>query len=227
MHSPRSLIRFASVCVFVLAATACHTATHVPAKTKSNGAGPYRCTRVMGVAIVHEWYDHGFETYVDDARWEVQAKRGQYLERWRDPKDEVWNEPIVSACAQDSDNPDRILFQAVNWSYTNAEQWTADLMKIIPQLKERFSNLRRIELITLTRPPGNVLCPNTEAKSMVQPFVDEAVARVAAEFPELITVGAPIYTPGCEVYNKGSAHWTPEAFPTMARIYGQHYAQDQ
>jgi hypothetical protein len=189
----------------------------------------------MGVAIVHEWYDHGFENQVDNARWEEQAKHGQYLERWRDPNDEVWNEPIVSACSANSGNPDRILFQAVNWTYTSADEWVADLSKIIPLLKQRFSNLRRIDLFTLSRSPGNKPCTNLvepppeEGKTdhrdrrQVLPYVDEALDRVAAAFPDLVGV-APKVTPDCSVYLPGSPHWKDEAFPTMAKVYGDLYA---
>lgn len=244
--------RLVPILVSLSAAASCSTtapkkvsetpASPVTAKAplaKAPPAGPFKCTRVMGVAIVHEWFDHGFETIVDDARWEEQAKHGQYLERWRNPDDDVWKEPIVSSCAENADNPDRILFQTVNWTYTTADEWAADLMKIIPLLKQKFSNLRHIELFTLSRSPGNQPCaaeidpplaPGKKGQSerrQVLPFVDEANARVAQAFPELVTVAPPIYTPDCSVYLPNSPHWKKEAFPVMAKIHGEAYANRQ
>jgi hypothetical protein len=193
----------------------------------------------MGVAIVHEWYDHGFEDYVDNARWEEQAKHGQYLERWRDPNDEVWNEPIVSACATDSGNPDRILFQAVNWTYTTVDEWVDDLRKIVPLLQQKFSNLRRIDMFTLPRTPGNVPCANLveqepdektkdhRIKRQVLPFVDEAIERIASEFPGLVGIAPRVFSPDCSVYLPLSAHWKEADFPRMAKLYGDIYAGEK
>jgi hypothetical protein len=46
-----------------------------------------------------------------------------FVEQWADPNDAVWSEPVMSACASGSTNPDRVIFTGVNWAFTTDAQW--------------------------------------------------------------------------------------------------------
>ncbi len=187
----------------------------------------YTCTQVMGVSVVGEWYGAGFEDAVDDGRWQAITKLHAYIDLWSDPADPVWSTEVTSPCVAGSGNPDRVLFLGCNWTYTTAAEWTSAFSAVVEDLMTRYPNLKRIELLTMLRAPGNQLCgPASSDETIVQPFIDEAVAAVVAAYPELVTAAPRFEAPSCDVFLLGGPHFTPAGKAEVAKVYGDHYADE-
>ena len=181
----------------------------------------YVCTQVMGVSVTGDWFGAGFESGNDDARWQALTRSHAFVNLWADPKDPVWSEKIVSPCVKNSAKPDRVVFMGVNWEWKTVEEWTAALTKTVKTIKSKYPSVRNIELLTMLRGPGNQTCGNP--MTVVQPFVDEAVAKVAASFPRLVTVGPKLEAPSCDVFTEGGPHFPPDGMARVANVYASHY----
>jgi hypothetical protein len=192
------------------------------APKKGEKKGEFTCTHVMGVSVTGDWFGAGFESGNDDARWQAQTRHHGFVHFWADPKDAIWSEPVVSPCAKNSDKPDRVILTTVNWEYATTEEWVATITKAVKTLKDKWPGVKRIELLTIMRGPGNKTCGN-DKMTVVQPILDEAQTKVAAAFPKLVTVGPKFEAPSCEVFTKGGPHYTPEGMAKAANVYASHY----
>jgi hypothetical protein len=190
------------------------------AKSKAGGE-KFTCTQIMGVSVTGDWFGAGFEDGVDNKRFQAITRKHGFIEFWGDPENEIWKEPVVSPCAERSNDPDRVVFTGVNWKFKTVDEWTAALTKAVQVLKDRYKGLRRIELLTMLRAPGNKTCGND--MSVVNPAIDEAIAKVTAAHPDLVKPGPKIETPTCDVFTKGGPHYTPEGFTAVAKLYAAHY----
>jgi hypothetical protein len=194
----------------------------VPRTEAAGSKGPaFVCTQVTGVSVTGDWFNAGFESGNDDARWQAVTRNHAFIELWGDPKDAVWQEKVVSPCAKRSDRPDRVILMAVNWQFTTADEWVAALTKAVKTTKAKYPGLKNLELLTMLRGPGNKTCG--DPKTVVQPFIDEAVAKVAAAFPKLVTVGPKFEAPSCDVFVKGGPHFTDDGMARVANVYASHY----
>jgi hypothetical protein len=203
-----------------LLATAC--AHRAPAASAAAPAG-FVCTQVMGVSVTADWFGAGFEEGLDGSRWQAVTRQHAFVQLWADPKSDLWSIPPVSPCAARAGDPDRVLFTAVNWEYKTADEWAAALEKVVGTLRQKYPGLRRIELLTMLRGPGNATCG--DPRSVVQPFVDEAVTRVASAHPDIVRVGPKLEAP-CDLFLKGGPHFVAAAMPAVARIYRAHYTAE-
>jgi hypothetical protein len=175
----------------------------------------------MGVSVTGDWFGAGFESGNDDDHWQALTRTHAFVELWGDPKDAVWQEKIVSPCTKNSTRPGRVLFMGVNWQFTTAEDWVAALTKAVKTIKAKYPTVKNIELLTMLRGPGNKTCGND--MTVVQPFIDEAVAKVAKAFPRLVTVGPKLEAPSCDVFTKGGPHFTSDGMTKVANVYAAHY----
>jgi hypothetical protein len=192
-----------------------------PANAAGSKTPAYVCTQVMGVSVTGDWFGAGFESGNDDARWQALTRTHAFVELWGDPKDAVWQEKIVSPCAKKSDKPDRVIFMGVNWQFTTTEEWTAALTKAVKTIKAKYPGIKNIELLTMLRGPGNKTCGSP--MTVVQPFIDEALTKVAAAFPRLVTIGPKLEAPSCDVFIKGGPHFTPDGMARVGNVYSAHY----
>jgi ABC-type Fe3+-hydroxamate transport system substrate-binding protein len=186
----------------------------------SKAAG-FTCTQVMGVSVTGDWFGAGFESGNDDGRWQALTRKHAFVELWGDPKDPVWSEPVVSPCAKNSAKPDRVIFTGVNWQFTTVDQWTAALTKAVRAIKSKYPSVKRIELLTMLRGPGNKTCGND--MTVVAPIVDEAVGKVVAAFGKLVVAAPRFEAPSCEVFTKGGPHFTDDGMAKVANLYASHY----
>jgi hypothetical protein len=197
-----------------------------PVKTAADArpGAPFVCTAVLGVAVTAEWFGAGFETLVDDGRWEAITKPHTTLADWGDPASPVWSLAPVSPCVARAGDPDRVILTGMNWEYTGGAQWVASLSAAVDVLKAKFPHLRKIELLTMVRAPGNHSCGNP--MSVVAPFIDEAILTVTGRYPNLVRVGPQFEVERCDLFKKGGPHFTDEGSAAVARLIGAHYAQE-
>lgn len=202
----------------VLAAACAHREGPVPAAARAAAAGAddYRCTQVIGVSVTGDWWNAGFEKGINGDRWQVLWRKQAFVELWADPASELWKLAPQSPCASGADAPDRVIFTAVNWTFTSGAEWTPALQKAVDTIKAKYPQVRRIELVTMLRGPGNQTCGNL--KTVVQPYIDEAVATVVAASGPLVVAGPKVET-SCEVFVKGGPHFSEAGMARVADLY--------
>lgn len=186
--------------------------TAVPAAPEKSG---FRCTEVIGLTITAEWYGAGFEQLVDDARFQARTRPHTFVDQWADPTHEAWSAPITSPCAEASDSPDRVVLFAANWKLTTEREWDDVLERFVATAKARYPKLRDLELYTVLRGPQNQSCG--DPKSVVEPMIDSAIARVAASEPSLVHAGPRLEAPDCSSFEKGGPHFTEEGRKIAAK----------
>jgi hypothetical protein len=186
----------------------------------------------MGVSITYNWFTSGFDTApLDTTRWQlkgVDVAGVSFIDEWSNPANTMlWNAPVVSPCAKNSDNPDRILFVGVNWTYTTAAQWVSAWDTLFATLKSKYSNLKRVDLMTMLRAPNNMLCPgNNSAETVVQPFIDQAIATVVAANPTFAHAAPIVYVPSCAVFQPNSPHLLTAQAPAVAAVVQSFYVNE-
>jgi hypothetical protein len=190
-----------------------------PASDAANGDAPslaeaastapasrFRCTEIIGLTITAEWYGAGFEQLVDDAAFQARTRPHTFVDQWADPGHEAWTAAVTSPCANGSESPDRVVLFAANWKLTSEEEWLKVLSAFVTTAKARYPKLRDLELYTVLRGPANQSCG--DPKSRVEPFIDAAIARVAAREPTLVRAGPRLEAADCAVFDKGGPHFT-------------------
>lgn len=181
------------------------------------------CTQVMGVAVTRLWYAAGFEEGLDGSRWQELARPFAHLPSWADPESPFWWEAPASPCASNAHDPDRVVLVAVHWDYRSEEEWVRALDAAVANLVAKYPSLRRVELLTGLRGPGNDHCGHP--KRHIPPFVDRAIERVAAANPRLVRAGPRFEVPRCDLFEKGP-YLSAEGKSTVARMMGAHYARE-
>jgi hypothetical protein len=221
----------AAVTVSILAAGACaHRADVPPVPPAAPSALPapappvsgYECTLLIGLGVTSEWFKAGFEQTVGDGQWQAVFRKGTFVQHWADPAHEAWSEPIVSPCSRGSQAPDRVLFVTANWDSKTVDEWSEPLSRVVSTIKSKYPSVKRIELMTVIRPPGNVSCGG--AKSPVAPIVDEAISKASAASPDLVRPAPRFELPSCDAFTNGGPHFTPEGAARAAKIVAAHYA---
>jgi hypothetical protein len=183
----------------------------------------YTCTEILGVSVTGDWFGAGFENGIDGDRWQVRWRPQAFLQLWADPASDLWALPARSACAERSDDPDRVIFTAVNWTYTTRADWEAKLEELVATLHAKRPGARRIELMTMLRAPGNQTCGSV--MTVVAPYVDEAIAAVAARHPGLVAAAPKVELASCDPFTKGGPHYTDAGMAVVAAAYREQLAR--
>jgi hypothetical protein len=183
----------------------------------SGYTGPFTCTLVAGLLYTSEWFNAGFENDgIDGTTWEGKFQHYGYIDIWAQdpPAGFAWTAPLTSPCMVNSMDPDRALFTAWSWELAYMEDaYIADTVQDIMQFKKHFPHIKRFELMTIVRCPGNTMCnPNAaippiagvtdhnagQQDCYVAPSQDDALAKVAAMFPGWAYVAPKFEAPACE-----------------------------
>jgi len=192
------------------------TVVPAPTATASATPAPYHCTEVIGLTITAEWYGAGFEQLVDDARFQARTRPHTFVDQWADPTHVAWSEPVTSPCREHSTTPDRVVLFAANWTLPSQDEWTKVLEAFVITAKQRYPELKDVELFTVLRGPQNQTCG--DPKSVVDPMIDAAIALAAQAHPELVHAGPKLEAPDCSVFEKGGPHFTPEGRKLVAQL---------
>ncbi|HET7719208.1 MAG TPA: hypothetical protein VFK43_04520, partial [Acidimicrobiales bacterium] len=168
--------------------------------------GSYACTRIIGINATAEWYNAGFESLVKGDRWELVRVHSGFVELWANPGSGAWSTNPTSPCAGGV-KPDRIIFVALNFDTNTLEQWLPPLTAVVKNLRDKFPGLKRIELGTFVRAPGNTPCPQAPAKrSTIAAAEDQAIAMVAAANPDLVRVAPKFEAKTCGEFSGNPPH---------------------
>jgi hypothetical protein len=187
------------------------------AATAETHTDAFVCTQIMGVSVTGDWFGAGFEEGIDGSRWQALWRSHAFVEQWADPASDLWAMKPQSPCAKRSDNPDRVIFTGVNWEYKTREAWQEKLAAVVATIRKKYPGVRRIDLLTMLRAPGNQSCGSE--MTVVAPYVDAAVAAVVAASPGLVFAGPKVTIDTCDVFTKGGPHFTDAGMAAVARLY--------
>jgi hypothetical protein len=210
------------------------TAGPTDAPTSDAAAGPndagspssiaYTCTMMIGIQATEEWYDHGFESMVDNSKWELVWVHSGFVELWANPSDPVWSTQITSPCAQNANKPDRVIFLALNFDYDTPAQWNPVVAGAVANIKARYPTAKRIELRSFIRAPGNLACPQAPApRSTITPAEDEALALTAAADPTRVFVAPKFEAKTCGEYSSNPPHPSPAGVTAWVKMMADYY----
>jgi hypothetical protein len=194
-----------------------------PSAPPAGGGGPYNCTRYYGINATAEWYNQGFETMVDGAKWELVRVHSGFVDKWAEPNSAFWNTNPTSACAGGA-KPDRVIFVGLKFEWTSTDLWTTALTGVVKNLKDKFPGLKSIELATYVRAPGNKPCPQGPPyRSTIHPSQDEAIAKVVATDPVLLKASPKFEATSCSDFSGNPPHFTAAGGKKVAAILGAYY----
>jgi len=170
----------------------------------SAARGDYVCTELIGLWVASQWWS-SFEKGVDGNKWEFMFQHHGYLEMFADPASPYWMNAVSSKCTMSAATPDRVVFLPFSLSLNTMDEWVTNLTKAVETMKGKFPGVKRIELMTTLRSPGNVPCANdNDPNTVVPPYVDAAIQTVADASGGLVTVGPKIEVGNCNWWAGGT-----------------------
>ena len=204
------------------------TSTTVFGATTSTTLYVFRCTLGLGFSQTRQWWVAGsggaFETVVNNDLWEMRESAGAGVE-WQDPNFVGWTSPILSPCT-DQSIIDRVLltistsngFPAVDW-------WVQQIRAEVATIRVMLPDVRQIILQPLVGGPNHMICgtlSNPNHPSIIHPRIDEAIAIVAQDAPDLV-VGYSPEVDSCADFTDWAGHLTNDARIRVGRKIGLYY----
>jgi hypothetical protein len=202
--------------------------------TAAGGAGGmsaknFTCNTVLGIDSTSEWYTSGFETHVVDAKWQLIYNHPGYVEDWESATDAVYSKAPTSPCAANSNNPDRVIlnvFADPSGTLTTTSTMATALTTAVNTIKSKYSRLKRLDLLTMSRGPNNQQCFSS-ANTVVAQYVDDAIAQVVAANPGLVTASPKFYVTNCSDFDSTNPpHLSTAGMTNMATVYGNYYSSE-
>jgi len=189
---------------------------------------------VIGNSTTQQWFDSGFLTSagIDPTRWELIWVAHHYLDSWANPADAGWGTALDMghACASGSTRPDRVIF-TVTYSppYPTEATYQTDLTAIVNNIQARYATVKRIEIMTLIRAPGNsaTACSSkANNEQSIPPAEDDAIAAVGADpsFAGLVFPLPPAYVTSCSDFLTDEPQYTTTGATDIAQVYAAYYA---
>jgi hypothetical protein len=198
---------------------------HAGAVSAADGSAgaTYVCSLILGIATTNEWFG-GFEKVVDNARWELKFQDSAHIEKWADPANAVWSLPITSPCAQNADEPDRVVFMGVNYDYATVDLFLPKYVAVLNNIKTKYPTVKRVDVMTYTRAPGNEECigANRSNDSYIKPAQDEAIAMFAAMYPDFVFVAPRWEVKACSDFGL-CPHLTAAANAVLSKTIGAYF----
>jgi len=189
---------------------------------------------VIGNSTTQQWFDGGFLSYpgIDPTHWELIWVAHHYIDSWASPSDSGWTTPLDMghACAAGSTTPDRVIF-IVTYAppYPPETTYQTDTTSIVTDIQTKYPTVRRIEIMTLIRSPGNAETACSSAANNEQSIPaaeDQGIAAVAADpaFAGLVVALPPSYVPSCADFVTDGPQYTTAGAMDIAKVYGAYYA---
>ena len=185
------------------------------------------CNEMLGVSVTGDWFHAGFEDGLAGEKWQVKWQSQAFVEKWADPTHEVWSQAVESNCANSSSNPDRVIFTAVNWTYTSESPWETQLTAAIETIKLKYPAVKEIDVMTMLRAPNNQICGNPQTagaqQQVIASYTDQAILAVAGKYPTLVRVAPKFYAPSCDVFQTDSPHFATGKAAVVAKLIHDYY----
>lgn len=215
--------------------------------------GPFACSMYIGAYLTMEWWNTGqFEGKGDAAKvntdnWELKWHHHAHISEWRkadspfwlntgNPMDDSQGAPIQSPCTVNPEQPDRVVFLAIDWELVTEADWITGLKESVANIKTKIPSAKRVDIVELVRCPNNMMCNPTadygpgandsapRQDCYVPPYVDSAIDKVIAEQPGYLTWGPKLQMAACNPAHDG-AHMTGDGNQKAAKDYAAYYLQ--
>ncbi len=211
-----------------MTSTTSTTSTTVFGATTSTTLYVYRCTLGLGFSQTRQWWVAGsggaFETVVNDNVWEMREYAGAGVE-WQDPTFAGWTSPILSPCT-DQSIIDRVLLTiSTSNGFPTVDWWVQQIRAEIATIRVMLPDARQIILQSLVGGPNHMICgtlSNPNHPSIIHPRIDEAIAIVAQDAPDLV-VGYSPEVDSCADFTDWAGHLTNDARLRVGRKIGLYY----
>jgi hypothetical protein len=180
--------------------------------------------------LIYELFIAGFETNLDNARWQLKWQDFGHIQEWANAQSSFWNAPIVSPCSSGSNSPDRVVLMVFSWTVTAQSDWRTYITQAVNNIKAKYTGVRRVDLINQVRGPNNMLCPTPPAAGetiIVSPQLEAAMGEVAAAFPGFVFLGPKMEVRNCADLQDGGPHLTTAGNMAAAVPLAQYFAQTQ
>ena len=126
--------------------------------------GPFGCTMYMGAYLTMEWWNTGlFEGTGDAAKvnsdnWELKWHHHAHVSEWRkadspfwlnegNPMDDAQGAPIQSPCKATPEQPDRVVFLAIDWELLTEADWISGLNDCVTNIKAKIPSAKRVDIV--------------------------------------------------------------------------------
>lgn len=99
----------------------------------------------------------------------------------------------------------------------------------VMNLVAKYSALKRVDLMTVIRGPGNMLCPMAPAANetiVMPPELDAALASTATKFPGLVHVAPKFEAASCSAFNGGGPHLSTAGNTAVAKDIAAAFSND-
>jgi hypothetical protein len=197
----------------------------------AGGANTFTCSQITAMTLTREWFLAGFETDagIINGRWQLKAREHGYITEWANPNSDFWNQALESPCTAGSTNPDHVVLTVLSWApacCTTQPQWEQQVEAAVTNLVAKYTALKRIDLMTVIRGPGNQLCPTPPAanETIALPAeLDAALAAVASKHAGLVYVTPKFEAPNCAAFSGGGPHLTTAGNTAVAKDIAAHF----
>jgi hypothetical protein len=119
-----------------------------------------------------------------------------------------------------------VVLTVLSWTITAESEWQSLTEMAVANLRAKYPALKRVDLMTVIRGPGNMACgtPAAGETIVMPPELDAALAAVAAENPGFVFVTPKFEAPNCAAFSGGGPHLTTAGDMTMAATISAYFA---
>jgi hypothetical protein len=195
-----------------------------------DATGPFVCNQLTGGKLIEEFFDAGFESQLDGARWQMKWQEYAHIEEWANPNSAFWNASIESACANATTSPDRVVLMVFSWTIMSYEDWHTNIVGAVSTFRSKYPNLKRLDLMTQITGPNNMLCPTPPAAGetiVVSPALQMALEDAVSEFPGLVFASPVWDAESCADFSGGGPHLTVAGNTKVVQVAAAHFAETQ
>jgi len=185
-------------------------------------AGQFICNHMIGFSTVRQWYG-GFESVVEQTRWELLWQNGGTIDLWANPSYVGWSSAPDSPCTNNSKNPDRVVLNIAGREESDINWWKEQINKTIDNIRQKYPNVQRIDLQPDVGGPDHQICyidGDSVRASKNHPIIDDAITQtiggdvVRGDSPEVRT---------CADYGDRIGHLTFDAGDPIGKKIGAFY----
>lgn len=189
----------------------------------------FTCNQVTGVMVAGEWFRAGFEADagIVNGRWQAKTRHAGYITEWANPGSDYWAQALESPCTAGSTNPDHVVLSVVSWDCcTTQAEWEAKIDAAVSNFVAKYSALKRIDLLTVIRGPGNKNCPTPPAPNQTISMpaeLDAAIAAIAAKRSGLVFAAPKFEAHDCSDFKGGGPHLTDAGNAVVAKDIAAYF----
>jgi len=202
-------------------------------------AAAVACTEIVGFSQTAGWFNGGFLNDVAaPSTWQLRWVSGGDMQQWGQASYAGWSQPVEHPCATNSNNPDRVIYNATRAAYIDhtgnfaVEAFLHDVIAaahanhptasvyIQPVIAGPSLHYCDWPITAQTASEGQAL-PFVRA-SYNAPEIGVATSYALADRPEAAMAITP-EVPTCDLYVDWGGHLTPAGYATMARAIADAY----